>query len=63
MGFILKATWTNKGIIKTYWCPPGQIDAAYKAFPVVGRMRVELEVIKKCDRRPSGVDHHIKEYL
>lgn len=62
-GSVIKATWPNRDRSATYWCPASLIAAAYKAFPVVGEMRVELEIVKTCARRPAGVDHHIKEYL
>lgn len=62
-GVVIKATWVNRNRSATYWCPASKVAEAYKAFPVVGEMRVELEIVKTCARRPAGVDHHIKEYL
>lgn len=62
-GSVIKATWPNKGVSKTYWCPTSKLEDAYKAFPTVGRMRVELEIVKTCTRRPTGINHHIDEYL
>lgn len=62
-GSIIRATWPNKGQSVTYWCPASKIDDAYRAFPVTGQMRVELEIVKTCQNRPAGVDHHIDEYL
>lgn len=62
-GFIIKATWVNRNRSATYWCPVSKVASAYEAFPVVGEMRVELEIVKTCPRRPVGVDHHINDYL
>ena len=63
MGYVIKATWVNRGRIATYWVPASKIAQAYKAFPISGEMRVELETVKTCARRPVGIDHHISEYL
>lgn len=62
-GSVIKATWVNRNRSVTYWCPASKIADAYRAFPVAGEMRVELEIVKTCARRPAGVDHNIKEYL
>ena len=62
MGFVIKATWPNTGKTATYWVPRSMLDYAYKAFPITGQFRVELESLGQFSRRPKNVDHHIKDY-
>jgi hypothetical protein len=62
MGIVLKATWPNTGRTATYWVPTSRIAAAYKAFPIAGQFRVELESLGTYSRRPKNVEHHINDY-
>jgi hypothetical protein len=62
MGIVLKATWPNKNQTATYWVPNSKMEYAFKAFPLTGQFRVDLEVVGTFSRRPKGVDHHINDY-